>query len=72
MVRPKEKSPTRNVKYFKIKQDIAINEVEVNQSVYVYKCEGSSVKVNGKCIINIIIINRCCGVRESTCCGSTW
>ena len=33
-VRPEEKSPARNVEYFKNKQD---NEVEVNQSVYVYK-----------------------------------
>ena len=46
-----------NVEYFKNKQDIAINEVEVNQSVYVYKCEGSTVKVNGKC--NNIIIDGC-------------
>ena len=49
-MRPEEKSPAQDVEYFKNKQDIAINEVEVNQSVYVYKCEGSSVKVNGKCI----------------------
>ena len=42
MVRPEEKSPARNVKYFKNKQD---NEVEDNQSVYVFKCEGSTVKV---------------------------
>ena len=33
-VRPEEKSAARNVEYFKNKQD---NEVEVNQSVYVYK-----------------------------------
>ena len=42
VVRPKEKSPARNVKYLKNKQD---NEVEDNQSVYVFKCEGSTVKV---------------------------
>ena len=42
MVRPEEKSPARNVKYLKNKQD---NEVEDNQSVYVFKCEGSTVKV---------------------------
>ena len=34
VVRPEEESPARNVEYFKNKQD---NEVEVNQSVYVYK-----------------------------------
>ena len=49
VVRPEEMSPALNVEYFKNKQD---NEVEVNQSVYVYvqyKCEGSTGKVNGKC-----------------------
>ena len=46
-----------NVEFFKNKQDIEINEVEVNQSVYVYKCEGSTIKVNGKC--NNIIIDGC-------------
>eukprot|EP00092_Neocalanus_flemingeri_P107827 GFUD01138398.1.p1 GENE.GFUD01138398.1~~GFUD01138398.1.p1 ORF type:complete len:456 (+),score=129.09 GFUD01138398.1:39-1406(+) len=46
-----------NVEYFKNKQDIEINDVEVNQSIYVYKCEGSTVKVNGKC--NNIIIDSC-------------
>ena len=46
-----------NVEYFKNKQDIEINEIEVNQSVYVYKCEGSTIKVNGKC--NNIIIDGC-------------
>ena len=35
-MRPEKKSPARDVEYFKNKQDIAINEVEVNQSVYVY------------------------------------
>jgi len=46
-----------NVEFFKNKQDIEINEIEVNQSVYVYKCEGSTIKVNGKC--NNIIIDGC-------------
>ena len=32
VVRPEEESPARNVEYFKNKQDIAINEVEVNQA----------------------------------------
>ena len=36
VMRPEKKSPARDVEYFKNKQDIAINEVEVNQSVYVY------------------------------------
>ena len=46
-----------NVEYFKNRQDLEINEIEVNQSVYVYKCEGSTIKVNGKC--NNIIIDGC-------------
>jgi len=46
-----------NVEYFKNKPDIEISELEVNQSVYVFKCEGSTIKVNGKC--NNIIIDSC-------------
>ena len=46
-----------NVEFFKNRQDLEINEVENNQSVYVYKCEGSTIKVNGKC--NNIIIDGC-------------
>jgi adenylyl cyclase-associated protein len=46
-----------NVEYFKNKPDIEITELEVNQSVYVFKCEGSTVKVDGKC--NNIIIDSC-------------
>ena len=44
-----------NVEFFKDRQDLQINEIEVNQSVYVYKCQGSTIKVNGKCN-NIIIL----------------
>jgi len=46
-----------NVEYFKNNPDIQINDVEPNHSVYVFKCEGSTVKVNGKC--NNIIIDGC-------------
>ena len=46
-----------NVEFFKNRQDLEINEPEVNQSVYMYKCEGSTLKVNGKC--NNIIIDGC-------------
>ena len=46
-----------NVEFFKNKADLEISNVEVNQSVYVYKCEGSTIKVNGKC--NNIIIDGC-------------
>merc|ERR1719219_615003 len=46
-----------NVEFFKDKQDLEINDVEVNQSVYVYKCQGCTIKVNGKC--NNIIVDSC-------------
>jgi len=46
-----------NVEFFKQRNDLEINDVEVNQSVYVYKCEGSTIKINGKC--NNIIIDSC-------------
>jgi len=46
-----------NVEYFKNKPDIEINDPEVNQSVYVFRCEGSTVKINGKC--NNIIVDGC-------------
>ena len=46
-----------NVEYFKNKQDLVIDSIETNQSVYVYKCEGATLKVNGKC--NNIIIDGC-------------
>merc|ERR1711962_1711715 len=36
---------------------LVIDGAEANQSVYVFKCEGSTVKVNGKC--NNIIIDSC-------------
>lgn len=46
-----------NVEFFKDKQDLEINDIEVNQSVYMYKCQGCTIKVNGKC--NNIIIDSC-------------
>jgi len=45
------------VEYFKNKPDLVIEGAEPNQSVYVFKCEGSTVKVNGKC--NNIIVDSC-------------
>merc|ERR1712098_574154 len=45
------------VEYYKNKPDLVIDGAEANQSVYVFKCEGSTVKVNGKC--NNIIIDSC-------------
>ena len=36
---------------------LVINDTGVNQSVYIYKCEGSTIKVNGK--VNNIIMDSC-------------
>ena len=45
------------VEFFKNNPNIEIEKTEVNQSVYIYKCEGSTIKVNGKC--NNIILDGC-------------
>jgi len=45
------------VEYFKGDQNITIDGIEMNQSVYIFKCEGSAIKVNGKC--NAIIMDNC-------------
>lgn len=45
------------VEYFKGDQNITIDKIEMNQSVYIFKCEGSAIKVNGKC--NNIIMDNC-------------
>jgi len=45
------------VEYFKGDQNIQIEQVEMNQSVYIFKCEGSAIKVSGKC--NNIIMDSC-------------
>ena len=45
------------VEYFKGDQNINIDQVEMNQSVYIFKCEASAVKVSGKC--NNIIMDSC-------------
>ncbi len=45
------------VEYFKNNPNVAVEGLEVNQSVYVFRCEGSTVKVSGKC--NNIIFDGC-------------
>lgn len=45
------------VEHFKNNPSLAIEETKTNQSVYVFKCEGSTIKVSGKC--NNIIIDSC-------------
>jgi len=45
------------VEFHKGNNNLAIDRTEVNQSVYVYKCEGSTLKVGGKC--NNIIVDSC-------------
>jgi len=44
------------VEYFK-GDNTTIDQIEMNQSVYIFKCEGTTVKVNGKC--NNIIMDNC-------------
>merc|ERR1712106_893038 len=49
------------VEYFKGDQNITIDGIEMNQSVYIFKCEGSAIKVNGKC--NAIIMDKTDGCQ---------
>lgn len=46
-----------NVEYFVDNPNIVIDGAETNQSVYIFKCEKSTIKVNGKC--NNIIVDGC-------------
>ena len=45
------------VEYFKGNPNVAVEGVQPNQSVYAFKCEGSTIKVTGKC--NNIILDSC-------------
>ena len=45
------------VEYFKGNPNIAIDDVQPNQSVYAFRCEGSTIKVSGKC--NNIVLDGC-------------
>ena len=45
------------VEYFKSNPNVSIDVSAVNQSVYVFRCEGSTVKINGKC--NNVIFDGC-------------
>merc|ERR1719167_1600520 len=46
-----------NVEYHKNNKNIIIDDTEPNQSVYVFKCEGSTIQIGGKC--NNIILDQC-------------
>lgn len=45
------------IEYFKNNPNIEVDKTSTNQSVYIFKCEGSTIKVNGKC--NNIIMDSC-------------
>ena len=45
------------VEYHKNNPNLLIQETETNQSVYVFKCEGSTLKVEGK--VNNIVLDGC-------------
>ena len=46
-----------NVEFQRNNPGIVIEETEVNQSVYIYKCDGSTIQVKGK--VNNIILDSC-------------
>jgi len=46
-----------NVEYHKNNKNIVIADTEQNQSVYVFKCEGSTIQIGGKC--NNVILDQC-------------
>ena len=59
-----EKTPSKRqdgkkwlVEYFKGDREINIDDAQMNQTVYIYKCENSAVKVTGKC--NNVILDSC-------------
>ena len=58
------------VEYHKKNPSLVIEETETNQSVYMYKCEGSTLKVEGK--VNNIIVDGCkkCAVVFTDCVSS--
>lgn len=45
------------IEYQKNQTGIVISETEMNQVVYIYKCEGSTVQVKGK--VNSIVLDSC-------------
>nr|CAG4638553.1 EOG090X08PR [Cyclestheria hislopi] len=50
------------VEYQKNQSGLVISQVEMNQTVYIFKCEGSTIQVKGK--VNSIVLDSCkkCGV----------
>ena len=45
------------VEFFSGDSNIKLDDVKMNQSVYIYKCEKSAVKISGKC--NNVIVDSC-------------
>lgn len=45
------------VEYFKNDPNIEVGKTTPNQSVYIFKCDGSTIKIHGKC--NTIIMDNC-------------
>jgi len=45
------------VEFFNGESNIKLDDVRMNQSVYIYKCEKSAVKISGKC--NNVILDSC-------------
>ena len=45
------------MEFFTGESDIKIEDVRMNQSVYIYKCEKSAVRISGKC--NNVILDSC-------------
>jgi len=46
-----------NVEFFQDNPEIILEETDTSQSVYVYKCEGSTIQVKGK--VNNIVLDQC-------------
>ena len=45
------------VEFHKNNPNLLIEDTETNQSVYVYKCEGSTLKIEGK--VNNLVLDGC-------------
>nr|CAG4646377.1 EOG090X08PR [Macrothrix elegans] len=64
VAKPADKPPRKElegkkwmIEYQKNQPSILIGETEMNQTVYIYKCEGSTIQVKGK--LNSIIVDSC-------------
>lgn len=46
-----------NVEYYKGKQDLVVEITDMKQTVYIYKCEGCLIQINGK--VNSVTLDGC-------------